>query len=171
MKTQTNYRESKSQFYSHSSNVLFYRGPKLPLSQQAQLASDALVMSHLLEIINDIEKKPEMVSEMDLSKIEDGIQIIEELQRGEDYLSQSRSSLKQRRESADTVKHIQKRTGLIIGENSEVVLATLNELKEWGKTQPKLDVDRLELTKNFLRDIHTGIMDRLESSDDFDLGT
>lgn len=168
MKTISIVEASRTSPNIHSGNILFDRGSRLPLSQQAQLASDALIMSHLLELINDIERMPEKTKEIDPSKFENGIQIIERLKKGEDYLSQRKTSLIQRPESVDTVGHIKRRTGLHIGEKSEIVVTVLTELKNWPRSQSSLDADKLELTKNFLRDVHTGIMDQLEASDEID---
>jgi hypothetical protein len=155
---------------AHSSNsILIERGSRLSLSQQAQLAGDALVVSNLLELINDIENKPESTKEIDSTKVDSGINVIERLQRGEDYLDQRKTSLIPRPESADTVGHIRKRTGLQIKDKSEVVLTILNELKNWPHTQAQLNQEKLAFTKHFLRDLHTGIMDHLETSDELDL--
>jgi hypothetical protein len=170
MKTLSIFDRSKTSPNIHSENILFDRGSRLPLSQQAQLASDALIVSRVLELINDIERAPENTREIDFSKFDNGIQIIERLKKGEDYVNQRKISLIQRPESADTVGHIIRRTGLHIGEKSEIVVTVLTELKNWPRSQTTLDPEKLELTKNFLRDIHTGIMDQLEASDEIDFG-
>ncbi len=169
MKTKSSVGFSNGTLHGHQGNVLFERKSKLPLSQQAQLASDALIVSRLLELINDIEIKPENIKNVDKVRINDGIQIITKLKMGDDYLSQRKTSLIQRPDSTDTVGHIKRRTGLKISENSEVVLAVLNELKNWPQSQLLLAADKLQLTKYFLRDIHTGIMDQLEATDEIDL--
>jgi len=169
MKTRSVVELVNENLQGHSGNVLFDRRSKLPLAQQAQLASDALIVSRLLELINDIERKPENIKGVDSIRVDDGIQIITKLKKGDDYLSQHKTSLIQRPESTDTVGHIKRRTGLQISEKSEIVLSVLNELKDWPRSQSILDNDKLELTKHFLRDIHTGIMDQLEASDEIDL--
>ncbi len=151
------------------SSILIERGSRLSSSQQAQLAGDALVVSNLLELINDIESKPENTKQIDTTKLDSGIHIIERLQKGEDYLDQRKTSLIPRPESADTVGHIRKRTGLQIKEKSEIVLTILNELKNWPHTKSQLSLEKLSFTKHFLRDVHTGIMDHLETSDEIDL--
>lgn len=153
---------------NHSAKVLFEKKPKMPLSQQAQLASDALILSRLLELINDIEKVPEKTKGIDPSIFDSGIRIIERLKKGEEYLNQRKTSLIQRPDSVDTVGYIKRRTGLHIVEKSEIVITVLTKLKDWPKSQSTFDAEKLELTKNFLRDIHTGIMDQLEASDEIE---
>lgn len=169
MKNKSVIQSTDQDHSGHSGNILFDRKSKLPLSQQAQLASDALIVSRLLELMNDIQKKPENIKSVDSTRVEDGIQIITKLKKGDDYLSQHKTRLMQRPESTDTVGHIKRRTGLQISEQSEVVIAILNELKRWPKSQSMLDSEKLELAKHFLRDVHTGIMDQLEASDEIDL--
>jgi len=168
MKTLSLVRPSDVILKPPSNRILFDRGSKLPLSQQAQLAGDALVVSNLLELINDLEDKHELAKDIDIKRVENGIQVIENLRKGEDYLSQRKTSLIQRPESADTVGHIRKRTGLQISDQSDMVLSVLNELKVWTEAQSELDFEKLKLTKHFLRDIYTGIMDQLETSDEYD---
>lgn len=169
MKTKSIVDLTNDYLQGHSGNVLFDRKSKLPLSQQAQLASDALIVSRLLELLNDIEVKPEIIKTVDITRLEDGMQIIEKLKKGDDYLSQHKTRLMQRPEATDTVDHIKRRTGLHISEQSEVVLAVLKELKDWPKSQSILDNDKLQLAKHYLRDIHTGIMDQLDASDEIDM--
>ena len=168
MKTRSVIVSTKNNPAGHSNNILINRGSRLPLSKQVQLASDALAIGNLLELINDIESKPEMIKEIDIMKVKKGIQYFEKLQKGEDYLNQRKTSLIPRPESADTVGHIRKRTGLQIKEKSEAVLNVLNEFINWPESQSKLDSDKLDSAKHFLRDVHTGIMDHLEASDEID---
>jgi len=169
MKTKPGLKSTNKGLKNHSSKLLFEKKSKLPLSQQAQLASDALVLSRLLELINDIEAAPERTKEIDTAMIDLGIKIIESLKEGEKYLNQRKSKLIQRPESTDTVQYIKRRTRLKISESSDIVLTVLNELKNWTQSRSSLDTDKLQLAKHFLRDIHTGIMDQLEASGEIDL--
>lgn len=168
MKTTQTLDKANASLTIKSGNILFDRSSRLPLSQQAQLTSDALILGRLLELINDIERVPEKTKELDPSKFDSGIRIIEGLKRGEEYLNQRKTSLIQRPDSVETVGHIKRLTGLHIGEKSEVVIAVLTELKNWPGSRTTFDMEKLELTKNFLRDVHTGIMDQLEASDEVD---
>jgi hypothetical protein len=147
-----------------SALVLHDRKSGMSLSQQAQLASDALMVSQLLELLNDIQNEIVISREIDLGMIENGIEIIQNIKRGEDYLNQRKTNLMQRPNSANTVKYIKEHTGLEICESSERVISTLNAVKNHLFSKEVLDIEGLEFTKNFLRTIHSGIMDQLETS-------
>jgi hypothetical protein len=136
----------------------------MSLSQQAQLASDALMITQLLELLNDIQSEAVTYKDIDPSMIENGIQIIQNIKGGEDYLSQRKTNLMQRPNSANTVKYIKEYTNLQINESSDRVISMLNTIKDTSGDMSNFDGESLEFTKHFLRTIHSGIMDQLEAS-------
>jgi len=161
--------ESSFEMTKHSNGVLFDRSNGLPLSKKALLASNALAISNLLELINEIESKREKAKNIDINQVNIGISVITDLKKGEDYLLERKTSLIQRPESTDTVRYIRSRTGSQINDKSDMVLGVLEALKAWPEFPEKLDIEELRNAKNFLRDVYTGIVDQLETSDENDL--
>lgn len=157
-------REDDESQSIQSAFVLYDRKSGMSLSQQAQLASDALMVSQLLELLNDVQSKTAILKEIDPSMIDNGIQILQNIKKGEDYLNQRKTNLMQRPNSANTVKYIKEHTDLQISESSERVITTLIGIKNYLVAEDALDVQGLEFTKHFLRTVHSGIMDQLETS-------
>ena len=137
-----------------------HRVKRLSLSKQAELVSDALLIGNSLELLTDIENRPDAVSTVDISILDNTIQLIEKMKKGEDYLLERRANLRQRPETADTVRFIQDRVDIRIGENSDIAITALKQLRNWPTI---LTTEQIDKTKHLLRAIHTGIMDQLEA--------
>ena len=141
----------------------------LSLSQQAELASHALTISLLLELINQFIYSTDSIKEIDIALVDRGIQYIEDLKRGEEYLSHPQAYIIQRRpDSIDTVSFIKDRADIRIEESGEQAIITLRGIKLWPTLQESLPLENLDSTRQFLRVVHSGIMTQLEFSDDAD---
>lgn len=145
------------------------RSRDLPLAKQAELASNALLLTTMLELLNDIENFPDTITQVDENLINDSIQLIERLENSEGYLERRRDNLIPRPREADTVSFIKERSDIVIRDFSKKVIEILKCLKSLSKKQPEISDDLINFVKDFLRVIHAGIIDQLdESYDDID---
>jgi hypothetical protein len=142
----------------------------VPLSRRAELASDAFVAGGIVRLMNSIINKREIVEATNLSLIDDGIQLVKQLEKGDIYLDQRRAHLIQQPESADTVKHIRASGTSNVRERSQEASSLLTRIKNiLAQDSPtnlaELDLEEVESTRAFFRAVHTSIIDQLEASE------
>lgn len=154
--------------YSGFANQENVPTPKLPLSRQAELASDAFVAGNIVRLMNRIVIRHLRLEPSSLPLLADGISLTQRLQEGDVYLDQSRVNLIQQPESADTVKHMRARGTSNIKELTRQVLHVLGLLKnvaaEGSFPEVKgLDPRSIVTTRDFFRVVHTSIIDQLDA--------
>lgn len=136
----------------------------LSLSEQTKMASYALLISKVLEILYDLIKGRSSKGQPDPDTLKSGIEFIKQLMEGELYLSQMNASLTSRPEYVETVGHIKEQTSLNVTVGSETAINVLNQIIA-GDDIGSVARKEIEITRDFLRATHAGIMDQLETVD------
>jgi hypothetical protein len=170
MSTNFGHTKGPSQSYCYRQDLDRENSGGLSLSRRAELASDAFVAGGIVRLMNDIVNKHEIPKATGTSLLDDGIWLVEQLERGDTYLSERRAHLIPQPESADTVRYIRARGTSNIEEHTKEALSILTHIKniliEGSMTAlANLDAEGLESARVFFRTVHTSIMDQLGASE------
>jgi hypothetical protein len=143
---------------------------EIPLSRRAQLASDAFRAGDLVKLMNRIIKEERVPENVDLSLVEDGIQLVKRLEKGDDYLDQRKFNLIPQPDSAETVKRMRSRgTSNIRGQIEEAlsILRFIKETPSSGDTAiiANLDLGKVKSARTLFREIHASVIDQLGAFD------
>jgi len=141
-------------------------GRDLPMSRRAELAADAIVAGRIVRLINNILNKPDITMAMGSPLVDDAIRLAQRLQRGDNYLEESRTHFIARPDSVDTVTRIRARgTPNISTRAGEAVsiLTRIRELDAEGRPTELTEVDAKlsDSSRDFFRDVQTSITDQL----------
>jgi hypothetical protein len=132
-------------------------------SRQVELVGQAFLALNLVKLLREYDKDS-FSQELKANKtlIERGINLVREVQRGENYLTETGQYLIQRPESANIARHIEPRGELSVSETCGIALNVLEELQhsEEGRAVP--DTAQIKLARDLLVEIHRGTLDELE---------
>lgn len=132
-------------------------------SQQVELVGQAFLALHLIELLSKYGGESFFAAlETDQGLIERGISLVEEVQRGKDYLRQGGFRLAPPPAAAEIAADVETRTGLSIPEACRSVLDLLRRMQEMQSHDWDLEADQVALAQQLFEEIHTGILGQLE---------
>lgn len=134
---------------------------RLSLLEKTRLANDALLVTGIIGVLHKLNQTEVKFGANDALVSRRGIIFLENLLRGEQYLSQKKSNLIAKPETAETVSYLTEKGAQIdVKKEAEQTIILLKKIASMRKTG-SISKLKIEQSIEFNRSLHSVLMDRL----------